>query len=950
MLAAAFSSKPVAGSSFVVPAPGSPAYRDLAVASGGTGTVIATGDIVFDDGAQSESGFGEEVRLSLVAGNDVLVGRGWAFGGLLLAGRDVEIDTPSRLEGIPIAHREARLNAFAVVKHAGLAAPPDRDPPPDGTPPTVTPVSPLEGQVVAPDITIRMDFADSGSGIDPASGELVLDGVDRTVDATVTATFIALIPSLNDDGTPDGLPAGSHEVTVTVRDQAGNPGTATVTFTVAPAPSDLPPDPATVAPPVDQTVAVDIASATAFLYSGDDPIQTGVAPGAIEARRVAILRGRVLSRDGSPLPGAMVTLPEHPELGSTLSRAGGYFDLAVNGGGSVLVQYAKEGYLPAQRRVEAPWRDYASVDDVVLVPLDGEATVVTAGAESLQVARGSVVSDQDANRRATLLFPEGSSAEMVLADGSRQPLSTLTVRATEYTVGEDGPRAMPAPLPASSGYTYAVELSVDEAMAAGAASVEFSRPVPFYVENFLDFPVGSIVPAGIYDRGKAAWLPSPNGRVIAVLSATAGLADLDLDGSGAAADAAALADLGITDAERRELAALYAPGQSLWRVPVAHFSPLDCNWPYGPPDDAEEPPDPEEAEDDEPDEDDDCTQGGSVIECGNQILGESVPVVGTPFRLHYQSDRVPGRRVANRLNIRLTGASVPATLRRVDVMVDIAGRRFAQSFAPTPNASTTFEWDGRDGYGRPLNGRQPAFVQVGFVYGAVYYEPADLAASFGSFSSNRLATADRARFEVTLWRRYQRRLGLWDARAVGLGGWSLSAHHAYDPGGPMVLSGNGARRRAAGVDQAILSTVSLGGATENTFSTEDVAADTDGSVVAITLQQPAVGPQLFGIRRRLPEGTVVSHTLDNRRPTGIGVGAGGDIYYTLCRDEAGALAPELGRLSADGTRTILLGAGALPCPVDVVREPDGSLLIADLVVTRTRAPGGSGGSSRTARS
>ena len=33
--------------------------------------------------------------------------------------------------------------------------------------------------------------------------------------------------------------------------------------------------------------------------------------------------------------------------------------------------------------------------------------------------------------------------------------------------------------------------------------------------------------------------------------------------------------------ERHELAQLYQPGQSLWRVPISHFSKYDFNWPYG---------------------------------------------------------------------------------------------------------------------------------------------------------------------------------------------------------------------------------------------------------------------------------------------------------------------------------------------------------------------------------
>ena len=41
----------------------------------------------------------------------------------------------------------------------------------------------------------------------------------------------------------------------------------------------------------------------------------------------------------------------HPEFGQTLSRADGIFDLAVNGGGLLTVDYQKAGYLKVQRQV-----------------------------------------------------------------------------------------------------------------------------------------------------------------------------------------------------------------------------------------------------------------------------------------------------------------------------------------------------------------------------------------------------------------------------------------------------------------------------------------------------------------------------------------------------------------------------------------------------------------------
>jgi len=300
-------------------------------------------------------------------------------------------------------------------------------------------------------------------------------------------------------------------LTLHLTDAAGNTsGTQSV-----PVSGGLPPDPAVVAPPLEQTGVTPLAEATAFLYSGPTPIQRGVVAGTIEPRRVAVVRGTVLGRMGAPLPGVMISVKDHPEFGMTLSRADGLFDLAVNGGGLVTLDYTKDSYLPVQRQVQAPWQDYVFAQDAVLIALDPQVTpIALPGSNGLQVVQGSPSTDADGTRQATILFPPGTAASMRLADGTTQPLSTLHVRATEYTVGDTGPTAMPGLLPPTSGYTYAVDLSVDEAMAAGATRVDFTQPVPVYVDNFLNFPVGGVVPVGWYDRDTAAWIPSDNGTII----------------------------------------------------------------------------------------------------------------------------------------------------------------------------------------------------------------------------------------------------------------------------------------------------------------------------------------------------------------------------------------------------------------------------------------------------
>src|SRR5207244_11746044 len=104
---------------------------------------------------------------------------------------------------------------------------------------------------------------------------------------------------------------------------------------------------------------------------------------------------------------------------------------------------------------------------------------------------------------------------------------------------------------------------------------QFNPSVISYVENILNFPAGTAVPAGFYDRSRARWTPSDNGVVIKLLGVTDDLADLDVEGNGVAASSATLAAIGIADPPRRTLAQLYAAGQSLWRVPISSLAPCD---------------------------------------------------------------------------------------------------------------------------------------------------------------------------------------------------------------------------------------------------------------------------------------------------------------------------------------------------------------------------------------
>ncbi len=668
------------------------------------------------------------------------------------------------------------------------------------------------------------------------------------------------------------------------------------------------------ASPLEPGVATDIASATAFLYTGDLPIQTGVVSGTIEITRAAVLRGRVFDNIGNPISGTQITVLDHPEVGQTQSRVDGMFDMAVNGGGWLTVNYQKNGFLPAQRKLNVPWRDYSWLPDVTLIPLDPHVTAIDLNSSVLQVAQGSIVSDTDGMRQARLFILPGTQATLVFSNEMTQTLSIFHIRLTEYTVGKRGPQAMPGELPSQSAYTYAAEFSVDEAIAAGSQDVVFSQSVIGYLDNFLSFTSGISVPLGYHDRQKNIWVPSDSGRVIQILGVTNNLADLDTNGDDIVDDAPMLAVLGITDTERAKLAEIYPVGKSLWRMPTTHFSAWDANWGARCKNNqCEFPQDPDGQPEYTPD--DPCSQAGSQIGCETQILGEEIEVVGTPFRLHYSSGRVPGYKAAYQLRIPLSGNQLPQGIQGINLSIWVAGQQSHYTFPAQANLSYTFTWDGKDAYGRILQGQQPIMVDLSYDYQMEY-----VATDRFGYNGQGLISADMARMSMGLHKRWEGVIGLWDQRAVGLGGWNLDVHHSYDPGGKVLYLGDGNRRSAQAQLADIITTVAGNGwpeytgddmpATQAQISPHGIAFGSDGSLYIADRGNGR-------IRRVLPSGLIktvaggapcciyvdgvpaTQVTLNEVK--GIAVGADGSIYITAYT--------RIHRVDSSGIITTVAGTG-----------------------------------------
>jgi len=512
----------------------------------------------------------------------------------------------------------------------------------------------------------------------------------------------------------------------------------------------------------------------------DDLIPSDATVEIYEPKRFSLITGLVHSINDTPISGVSVTIHSHPEYGTALTDSDGRFSIPLNGGGTITVVYEREGLISAQRKVYVPWNDIAIAETIQMIAEDPASTTLTfnGNPNTIVTHQSTNVTDEFGSRSCTVVFTGDNHAYEVDAQGNViQELTTITTRATEYTT----PESMPAKLPPNSAYTYCAELSVD-----GAQRVRFEKPVITWIDNFLGFNVGEIVPVGYYDRDRGVWVPSDNGIVVKLLDTDQdGIMDAldangngrrdDLDGDGSFTDEV----MGLDDTVR------YQAGSTFWRVAVTHFTPLDYNWPYGPPPDAI-PPNPEGEPDinQQQDEEKDCQEyNSSFVETRSRIFHEDIPIPGTDITLHYASDRVDGYKTV--INIPVNGATVPSSLKSIIVRVKVAGRTFEHISDPLPNQIAEFIWDGLDHIGKPVNGTVTARASVGFVYDGVYWIPGEYEPSFGM--PGLAPTGISARQEVISWKDNDMVI---NRRGTGIiaKGWTISSHHQLSIIDPSTLN------------------------------------------------------------------------------------------------------------------------------------------------------------------
>src|SRR5207248_11534896 len=125
-----------------------------------------------------------------------------------------------------------------------------------------------------------------------------------------------------------------------------------------------------------------------------------------------------------------ITVADHPELGMTFSRTDGVFDMAVNGGGRVVMKLDFGG-ISVERAIDLAWHRLTHINDLPLAPSTPTTTAIDTTKTEYQAAVGNYVGDAIGLRRAILLFPPGTTVTNSAHDASDPFKGTFSVTIDE---------------------------------------------------------------------------------------------------------------------------------------------------------------------------------------------------------------------------------------------------------------------------------------------------------------------------------------------------------------------------------------------------------------------------------------------------------------------------------------------------------------------------------------
>ncbi|XP_076794184.1 teneurin-4 isoform X2 [Arvicanthis niloticus] len=102
-----------------------------------------------------------------------------------------------------------------------------------------------------------------------------------------------------------------------------------------------------------------------FLVGRDS---THIIPGEnpFDGGHACVIRGQVMTSDGTPLVGVNISFINNPLFGYTISRQDGSFDLVTNGGISIILRFERAPFITQEHTLWLPWDRFFVMETIVM--------------------------------------------------------------------------------------------------------------------------------------------------------------------------------------------------------------------------------------------------------------------------------------------------------------------------------------------------------------------------------------------------------------------------------------------------------------------------------------------------------------------------------------------------------------------------------------------------------
>lgn len=102
-----------------------------------------------------------------------------------------------------------------------------------------------------------------------------------------------------------------------------------------------------------------------FLVGRDS---THVIPGEnpFDGGHACVIRGQVMTSDGTPLVGVNISFINNPLFGYTISRQDGSFDLVTNGGISIILRFERAPFITQEHTLWLPWDRFFVMETIIM--------------------------------------------------------------------------------------------------------------------------------------------------------------------------------------------------------------------------------------------------------------------------------------------------------------------------------------------------------------------------------------------------------------------------------------------------------------------------------------------------------------------------------------------------------------------------------------------------------